>query len=49
MNDLGLGGKSKIASFQTLLHSTLGSTPAIGLKLAGDTWTIEKLIEEVAN
>jgi hypothetical protein len=28
------------------VHSTLGCTPAVGLKLATETWTIEKLIEE---
>jgi IS1 family transposase len=27
------------------VHSTLGCTPAVGLKLANETWTIEKLIE----
>ncbi len=27
-------------------HSTLGCTPAVGLKLTNETWTIEKLIEE---
>jgi hypothetical protein len=26
----------------------MGCTPAVALKLAGETWTIEKLIEEVA-
>jgi hypothetical protein len=30
------------------VHSTLGCTPAVGLKLATETWTIEKLIEEAA-
>jgi hypothetical protein len=29
-------------------HSTLGCTPAVGLKLATEAWTIEKLIEEAA-
>jgi len=28
------------------VHSTLGCTPAAGLKLATETWTIEKLIDE---
>ena len=28
------------------VHSTLGCTPAVGLKLATETWTIERLIEE---
>jgi IS1 family transposase len=28
------------------VHSTLGCTPAVGLKLTSETWTIEKLIEE---
>jgi transposase-like protein/IS1 family transposase len=28
------------------VHSTLGCTPAVGLKLTNETWTIEKLIEE---
>jgi hypothetical protein len=28
------------------VHTTLGCTPAVGLKLANETWTIEKLIEE---
>ena len=27
------------------VHNTLGCTPAVGLKLATETWTIEKLIE----
>ena len=31
------------------VHSTLGCTPAFAVKLAGGTWTIEKLIEEAAN
>jgi len=30
------------------VHSTLGCTPAVGLKLATETWTIEKLIEVVS-
>jgi len=30
------------------VHSTLGCTPAVGLKLATETWTIEELIEEAA-
>jgi hypothetical protein len=28
------------------VHSTLGCTPAVALKLATETWTIEKLIAE---
>jgi IS1 family transposase len=28
------------------VHGTLGCTPAVGLKLANETWTIEKLIEK---
>ena len=28
------------------IHSTLGCTPAVGLKLTSETWTIEKLIDE---
>jgi IS1 family transposase len=31
------------------VHSTLGCTPAVGLKLATETWTIEKLIENATN
>jgi alginate O-acetyltransferase complex protein AlgI len=27
-------------------HSTLGCTPAVGMKLTNETWTIERLIEE---
>jgi len=27
------------------VHNTLGCTPAVGLKLATETWTIVKLIE----
>lgn len=30
------------------VHSTMGCTPAVALKLAGETWTIEKLIAEAA-
>jgi hypothetical protein len=29
------------------VHSTLGCTPAVGLKLATETWTIERLIAEL--
>jgi IS1 family transposase len=29
------------------VHSTMGCTPAVGLKLATETWTIERLIEEI--
>lgn len=28
------------------VHSTLGCTPAVGLKLTNETWTIERLIKE---
>jgi hypothetical protein len=28
------------------VHSTLGCPPAAGLKLAAETWAIEKLIDE---
>jgi hypothetical protein len=28
------------------VHSTLGCTPAVGLKLTTETWIIERLIEE---
>ena len=28
------------------VHSTLGCSPAVGLKLATENWTIERLIEE---
>jgi IS1 family transposase len=28
------------------IHSTLGCTPAVGIKLTSETWTIERLIEE---
>lgn len=28
------------------VHSTLGCTPAVGLKLTDETWTIERLIDE---
>ena len=29
------------------VHSTLGCTPAVGLKLTTETWTIERLIDEI--
>lgn len=29
------------------VHTTLGCTPAVGLKLATETWTIERLIDEI--
>lgn len=29
------------------IHSTLGCTPAVGLRLATENWTIERLIEEI--
>lgn len=56
---LGLGYSRKltnhryaIALFVTAynfckVHSTLGCTPAVGLKLATETWTIERLIDEI--
>jgi hypothetical protein len=28
------------------VHSTLGCTPAVGVKLTNEAWTIERLIEE---
>jgi hypothetical protein len=28
------------------VHNTLGCTPAVGIKLTSETWTIERLIEE---
>jgi hypothetical protein len=28
------------------VHGTLGCTPAVGLKLSTETWTIERLIKE---
>jgi hypothetical protein len=31
------------------VHTTLGCTPAVGLKLATETWTIERLIEEATS
>ena len=37
-----------IASKFFLKTSLMGCTPAVALKLAGETWTIEKLIEEAA-
>jgi hypothetical protein len=30
------------------VHATMGCTPAVALKLARETWTLEKLIEEAA-
>jgi hypothetical protein len=30
------------------VHSTFGCTPAAGLKLVAEAWTIERLIEEAA-
>jgi hypothetical protein len=30
------------------VHSTMGCTPAVAVKLAGETWTIEKLIAEAS-
>lgn len=55
---LGLGYSRKLSNHRYALalfvfaynfckvHNTLGCTPAVGLKLATETWTIEKLIEE---
>jgi hypothetical protein len=31
------------------VHGTIGRTPAVAVKLAGETWTIEKLVAEAAN
>ena len=56
---LGLGYSRKLANHRYAIalfvtaynfckvHTTLGCTPAVGLKLATETWTIEKLIEEI--
>jgi hypothetical protein len=30
------------------VHGTMGCTPAVAVKLAGETWTIEKLVAEAA-
>ena len=55
---LGLGYSRKLANHRHAVslfvcaynfckvHATMGCTPAVGLKLATETWTIEKLIEE---
>jgi transposase-like protein/IS1 family transposase len=57
---LGLGWSRKLENHKNAIslfiaaynfckvHSTLGCTPAVGLKLATETWTIERLIAEVA-
>ncbi len=29
------------------VHSTLGCTPSVSLKLATETWTVERLIDEI--
>jgi hypothetical protein len=29
------------------VHGTLGCTPAVGLKLTNETWTIQRLITEI--
>jgi len=56
---LGLGWSRKLENHKNAIslfiaaynfckvHSTLGCTPAVGLKLASETWTIENLIEEI--
>jgi len=55
---LGLGWSRKLENHRNAIslfsavynfckvHSTLGCTPAVSLKLATETWTIEKLVEE---
>jgi hypothetical protein len=55
---LGLGYSRKLGNHRNAIsifvaaynfckvHNTLGCTPAVGLKLATETWTIERLIEE---
>lgn len=55
---LGLGWSRKLANHKAAIalfvcaynfckvHSTLGCTPAVGAKLATETWTIERLIDE---
>jgi len=55
---LGLGYSRKLVNHEHAIslfvcaynfckkHSTLGCSPAVGLKLATETWTIERLIEE---
>jgi len=55
---LGLGYSRKVSNHNYAIslfvcaynfckkHSTLGCSPAVGLKLATETWTIERLIEE---
>lgn len=57
---LGLGYSRKLSNHRyaialfvaaynfTKVHNTLGCTPAQGLKLTNETWTIEKLIEEAS-
>jgi transposase-like protein/IS1 family transposase len=57
---LGLGYSRKLCNHRNAIslfvaaynfckvHSTLGCTPAVGLKLAAETWTIEKLIETIS-
>lgn len=56
---LGLGWSRKLENHKAAIalfvcaynfckvHSTLGCTPAVGAKLATETWTIERLIDEV--
>ncbi len=55
---LGLGYSKKLSNHRYAVslfvavynfckvHSTLGCTPAVGLKLATEAWTVERLIEE---
>lgn len=55
---LGLGWSRKLENHRAAIslfiaahnwckvHSTLGCTPAVGAKLATETWTVERLIEE---
>jgi len=55
---LGLGWSRKLDNHKAAIalfvaaynfckvHSALGCTPAVGAKLAKETWTIEKLIKE---
>jgi transposase-like protein/IS1 family transposase len=57
---LGLGYSRKLENHRNAIsifiaaynfckvHSTLGCTPAVGLKLADEAWTIEKLVETVS-
>jgi hypothetical protein len=31
------------------VHSTLGTTPAVGLKLTDHVWTVEELVQEICS